>query len=90
MQRTLVVFPPIDQRRLELVRDAAAFLHSDGVNRTLDAAAAEKISAIFTEVIVAPEFATEALEILRKKKNLRLIKHQQPSLVILCLVYLCM
>ncbi len=42
-------------------------------NRTLDAAAAEKIAAIFTEVIIAPDATEEARAILAKKKNLRLL-----------------
>jgi phosphoribosylaminoimidazolecarboxamide formyltransferase/IMP cyclohydrolase len=44
------------------------------VNRVLDGACAEAIAGIFSEVIVAPEFTSEALEILQKKKNLRLLK----------------
>lgn len=44
------------------------------VNRTLDAACAEAIAEIFSEVIVAPDFNPEALEILQKKKNLRLLQ----------------
>ena len=43
-------------------------------NTTLDIAAAEAISEIFTEVIVAPDFDADALELLQKKKNLRLVK----------------
>ena len=43
-------------------------------NTTLDIATAEAISEIFTEVIVAPDFADDALELLQKKKNLRLAK----------------
>ncbi|HEX5221160.1 MAG TPA: bifunctional phosphoribosylaminoimidazolecarboxamide formyltransferase/IMP cyclohydrolase [Verrucomicrobiae bacterium] len=44
------------------------------VNRALDAACAEAIAEIFSEVIVAPDFTPEALAILQKKKNLRLLK----------------
>jgi phosphoribosylaminoimidazolecarboxamide formyltransferase / IMP cyclohydrolase len=44
------------------------------VNRALDLACAESIAEIFSEVIVAPEFSEEALALLRKKKNLRLLK----------------
>lgn len=44
------------------------------VNQPLDGACAESIAEIFSEVIVAPDFTPEALEILQKKKNLRLIK----------------
>jgi phosphoribosylaminoimidazolecarboxamide formyltransferase/IMP cyclohydrolase len=44
------------------------------VNRVLDPACAEAIAEIFSEVIVAPEFAVETLRILQKKKNLRLLR----------------
>ena len=44
------------------------------VNRTLDAGCAEAIAEIFSEVIIAPDFAPDALDILQKKKNLRLLK----------------
>jgi phosphoribosylaminoimidazolecarboxamide formyltransferase/IMP cyclohydrolase len=44
------------------------------VNRPLDAGCAEAIAEIFSEVIVAPDFTAEALAILQKKKNLRLLK----------------
>jgi phosphoribosylaminoimidazolecarboxamide formyltransferase / IMP cyclohydrolase len=44
------------------------------VNQTLDANCAEAIAEIFSEVIVAPDFTAEALAILQKKKNLRLLK----------------
>jgi phosphoribosylaminoimidazolecarboxamide formyltransferase/IMP cyclohydrolase len=48
------------------------------VNRTLDANCAEAIAEIFSEVIIAPDFAPEALSILQKKKNLRLLKTLKP------------
>ena len=48
------------------------------VNQTLDAACAEAIAEIFSEVIIAPNFAPEALAILQKKKNLRLLQTLQP------------
>jgi phosphoribosylaminoimidazolecarboxamide formyltransferase/IMP cyclohydrolase len=43
------------------------------VNQTLGGDLAKAIAGIFTEVIIAPRFDDEALEILRKKKNLRLM-----------------
>lgn len=43
------------------------------VNHTLGGALAKTIAEIFTEVIIAPRFSDEALEIFRKKKNLRLM-----------------
>lgn len=45
-----------------------------GVNRPLDREAAAKMKELFLEVIIAPEFTPEALEILTKKKNLRLLE----------------
>ena len=44
------------------------------VNQTLDLPCAEAIVEIFSEVIVAPDFTAEALALLQKKKNLRLLK----------------
>jgi phosphoribosylaminoimidazolecarboxamide formyltransferase/IMP cyclohydrolase len=43
-------------------------------NKTLDADCANAIAEIFSEVIVAPDFSADALAILQKKKNLRLLK----------------
>ncbi|MBL6077820.1 bifunctional phosphoribosylaminoimidazolecarboxamide formyltransferase/IMP cyclohydrolase [Belnapia sp. T18] len=42
-------------------------------NRVLDAAAAEKIAAIFTEVVVAPDADEAAKAVFARKKNLRLL-----------------
>jgi phosphoribosylaminoimidazolecarboxamide formyltransferase/IMP cyclohydrolase len=49
------------------------------VNQPLDVACAEAIAEIFSEVIVAPEFAPDALALLQKKKNLRLLKVLRPE-----------
>ena len=43
-------------------------------NKALDAEVATAIAEIFSEVIVTPSFSEEALAILKKKKNLRLLK----------------
>ncbi len=43
------------------------------VNRTLDLECAKSIAEIFSEVIIAPGFDADALELLRQKKNLRLL-----------------
>jgi len=49
-------------------------------NRPVDAAAAAKLKEIFLEAIVAPGFDDAALTLLKKKKNLRLIRcRQAPS-----------
>jgi phosphoribosylaminoimidazolecarboxamide formyltransferase/IMP cyclohydrolase len=42
-------------------------------NRLLDEAAAEKIAAIFTEVIIAPDATEGAQAVLARKKNVRLL-----------------
>ncbi|HEY0187302.1 MAG TPA: bifunctional phosphoribosylaminoimidazolecarboxamide formyltransferase/IMP cyclohydrolase [Cellulomonas sp.] len=42
-------------------------------NGTLTRAAAEQIAGVFTEVVVAPDYEPEALEILSRKKNIRLL-----------------
>lgn len=49
-----------------------------GLNRPLTPELAQELSGVFYEVIVAPGFHEEALEILRKKKNLRLIHLEEP------------
>ena len=43
------------------------------LNKTLDAATAEEIVQIFTEVIIAPDVSDEAKAIIAAKKNLRLL-----------------
>ncbi|MCM2282418.1 MAG: bifunctional phosphoribosylaminoimidazolecarboxamide formyltransferase/IMP cyclohydrolase [Bdellovibrionaceae bacterium] len=59
-----------------------AALHADpvsvfggivAVNREVDAEAAGDLSQIFLECVIAPSFSSEALEILTKKKDLRLL-----------------
>jgi phosphoribosylaminoimidazolecarboxamide formyltransferase/IMP cyclohydrolase len=45
-----------------------------GINREVDAAAAEEIAKLFVEAIAAPAFTPEALERFAVKKNLRLIE----------------
>ena len=43
-------------------------------NRPLDLAVAKAVSEIFSEVIIAPEFESDARALLQKKKNLRLMR----------------
>ena len=45
-----------------------------GFNHRLEAETAAVMSEIFFEVILAPDYTDEALQILRKKKNLRVIR----------------
>ena len=42
-------------------------------NRTVTAAAAEAMEPVFYEVVIAPDYETRALEILQKKRNLRIL-----------------
>ena len=43
-------------------------------NRKVDLAMAEPLSKIFTEVLIAPDFAPDALELLMKKPSIRILK----------------
>ena len=44
-----------------------------GANREFDGACARAVESMFLEVIVAPSFSEDALAVLQKKKNLRLV-----------------
>ena len=48
-----------------------------GITSTVDEETAKKMSEIFLEIVVAYDFTPEALEILTKKKNLRVLKLQK-------------
>lgn len=48
------------------------------LNQTLDLALAQAIDEIFSEIVIAPAFAPEALELLRRKKNRRLMRTLRP------------
>ncbi|WP_455538799.1 bifunctional phosphoribosylaminoimidazolecarboxamide formyltransferase/IMP cyclohydrolase [Terrisporobacter sp.] len=45
-----------------------------GITSTIDAETAKKMNEIFLEIVVAYDFTDEALEILKGKKNLRVLK----------------
>ncbi len=45
-----------------------------GITSTIDAQTARKLNEIFLEIVVAYDFTEEALEILKEKKNLRVLK----------------
>lgn len=51
----------------------AAFGGIVAVNRAIDLATAEEISKTFFEIVIAPEYEAEALEKLKRKKDLRLL-----------------
>ncbi len=48
-------------------------------NRTVDGAAAAQVSKQFVEVLMAPDFTPEALEIFKAKANVRLLKIALPA-----------
>lgn len=50
-------------------------------NASVDAAAARAVVGIFTEVIIAQDFEPDALEVLRTKKNLRVLRAGKPGTV---------
>jgi len=52
----------------------AAFGGCAAFNRAIDTATAEAISENYLEVVVAPEFEAGTVDILKKRKNLRIIK----------------
>ncbi len=52
----------------------AAFGGCVALNRTVDKETAELIAEQYLEVVVAPDYAGEAVEILKKRKNLRIVK----------------
>ena len=43
-------------------------------NRTVDSAAAQEVTKIFTEVVIAPDYDAAALELLQTRKNLRVVR----------------
>lgn len=44
------------------------------LNREVDASSAAAMAKIFLEIVIAPSFSAEAVELLTKKKNLRLLR----------------
>ena len=47
-------------------------------NREVDGKTAVELNKIFLEIVIAPSFTEEALEIFKQKKNLRIIKVKNP------------
>jgi phosphoribosylaminoimidazolecarboxamide formyltransferase/IMP cyclohydrolase len=50
-------------------------------NRNVDEASARAVTEIFTEVIIAPDYEPAALEVLKAKKNLRVLRAGKPETV---------
>ncbi|MCB1153436.1 MAG: IMP cyclohydrolase [Deltaproteobacteria bacterium] len=60
--------------KADLADRVAAFGGTIAFNCTVDKDAAEEISRRYAEVVVAPDFADGAIEILAQRKNLRIMK----------------
>ena len=70
---------PEEAYRKALATDpVSAFGGVVAVNRVVSAELASAIGEVFTEVIIAPGFDDEALELLRAKKNLRILQVAGP------------
>jgi phosphoribosylaminoimidazolecarboxamide formyltransferase/IMP cyclohydrolase len=66
---------PADAYRKALATDpVSAFGGIVAFNRTVDVPAAQEVTKIFTEVVIAPDYDAAALELLQTKKNLRVIR----------------
>ncbi len=66
--------------QLALATDSkSAFGGIIAVNRRVDRATAEAMAELFLEVVIAPQFDTDAVEAFSKKKNLRLITWEKPT-----------
>ena len=65
--------PEAAYRRALACDPVSAFGGIVAFNRRLDEATARALTEIFTEVIIAPDYDSAALEVLRSKKNLRVL-----------------
>src|SRR5688500_1106140 len=66
---------PADAYQKALATDpVSAFGGIVAFNRVVDLPAAQEVTKIFTEVVIAPDYDAAALEVLQTKKNLRVIR----------------
>jgi len=61
-------------RKAHATDPTSAFGGVIAVNREVSVAMAEQIADVFTEVLVAPAYAAGALEVLNRRKNIRLLR----------------
>jgi phosphoribosylaminoimidazolecarboxamide formyltransferase/IMP cyclohydrolase len=66
-------------RRALATDPVSAFGGIVSFNRIVDAETARLVTEIFTEVVIAPDYDDDALEILRAKKNLRVLRAGTPQ-----------
>ncbi len=57
----------------------AAFGGIVASNRAIDLATAEEVNKTFYEIVIAPEYEAKALEVLKRKKNIRILVAELPS-----------
>ncbi|MBA2734350.1 MAG: bifunctional phosphoribosylaminoimidazolecarboxamide formyltransferase/IMP cyclohydrolase [Acidobacteria bacterium] len=65
-------------RRALATDPVSAFGGIVAFNQKVDEAAARAMTEIFTEVVIAPDYDEMALEVLRAKKNLRVLRSGEP------------
>src|ERR1043165_6606518 len=71
---------PEEAYRRALATDpVSAFGGIVAFNRNVDERAARAVTEIFTEVVVAPDFEEAAVEVLKSKKNLRVLRAGEPK-----------
>ncbi len=61
-------------KSLKMGDDVSAFGGVIAVNRKVTKALAEQMISFFSEIVIAPDYDDDALEVLRTKKNLRILK----------------
>ncbi|GAB3160593.1 bifunctional phosphoribosylaminoimidazolecarboxamide formyltransferase/IMP cyclohydrolase [Myceligenerans halotolerans] len=66
-------------RRAHATDPVSAFGGVIAVNRPVSVAMAEQVTEVFTEVIVAPGYEEDAVDVLRRKKNLRILVCAAPG-----------
>ncbi|MEM2875228.1 MAG: bifunctional phosphoribosylaminoimidazolecarboxamide formyltransferase/IMP cyclohydrolase, partial [Candidatus Hadarchaeales archaeon] len=66
-------------RRAHACDPVSAYGGVVGLNRAVDRETAAEISSTFIEAVVAPEYSPEALEVLRKKPNMRVMEMVRAS-----------
>lgn len=66
-------------RKAHACDPVSAFGGVIAANQKVTAQMASQVAEVFTEVVLAPEFEPEALEILTKKKNIRLLTVERPE-----------
>ena len=67
-------------RRALATDPVSAFGGIVAFNRSVDQVVASSVNEVFTEVVIAPDFDSDALEIFKTKKNLRVLKVAKSSL----------